>query len=307
MTTERWEPGASPPGGDRLRLTPAGAGDAGPGTGWSRSRTASGLRRSPAFLAAVAVLLFWIVDAVAWPAFAPHDPQAIAADRTLEGPSAGHWFGTDDLGRDVFSRVLAGASSVLIVAPVAALLAVAVGVAVGLVSGYLGGVGDDVLMRLVDALLAFPLVVGAVLALAVTGVSRLHLVVVIALVLAPLTARTVRAAVRSERGQEYVEAARLRGDSAPYIMVAEILPNLSALVVAETTTRLAAAIFAAATLSFLGLGIQQPSPDWGLSVALGRVFLQTAPWIVLFPALALATLVVATTAIADGLRDRIEQ
>ena len=307
MTIERWEPGASPPGGDRLRLTPAGAGDAGPGTGWSRSTTAGALRRSPAFLAAVAVLVFWIVDAVAWPAFAPHDPQAIAADRTLERPSAEHWFGTDDLGRDVFSRVLAGASSVLIVAPVAALLAVAVGLAVGLVSGYVGGLGDDMLMRLVDALLAFPLVVGAVLALAVTGVSRLHLVIVIALVLAPLTARTVRAAVRSERGQEYVEAARLRGDSAPYIMVAEILPNLSALVVAETTTRLAAAIFAAATLSFLGLGIQQPSPDWGLSVALGRVFLQTAPWIVLFPALALATLVVATTTIADALRERIEQ
>lgn len=307
MATERREPGASPPDGDRLRLTAAGAGDAGPGTGRSRTRTAGGLRRSPAFLAAVAVLLFWIIDAVAWPAFAPHDPQAIAADRTLEGPSGEHWFGTDDLGRDVFSRVLAGASSVLIVAPVAALLAVAVGVAVGLVSGYLGGMGDEVIMRLVDALLAFPLVVGAVLALAVTGVSRLHLVIVIALVLAPLTARTVRAAVRSERGQEYVEAARLRGDSAPYIMVAEILPNLSAVVVAETTTRLAAAIFAAATLSFLGLGIQQPSPDWGLSVALGRVFLQTAPWIVLFPALALATLVVATTTIADGLRERIEQ
>jgi peptide/nickel transport system permease protein len=126
-------------------------------------------------------------------------------------------------------------------------------------------------------------------------------------VLAPLTARTVRAAVRTEREREYVEAARLRGDSAPYIMVAEILPNVSALVVAETTARLAAAIFAAATLSFLGLGIQQPSPDWGLSVALGRVFLQTAPWIVLFPALALATLVVATTAVADGLRLRIER
>ena len=272
----------------------------------SRSR-AAGLRRSPAFLAALAVLLFWVVDAVAWRSFAPHDPQAVAADRTLQRPSAEHWFGTDDLGRDVFSRVLAGASSVLMVAPVAALLAVASGVAVGLVAGYVGGVADELLMRLTDALLAFPLVVGAVLALAVTGVSRLHLIIVIALVLAPLTARTVRAAVRGERGREYVEAARLRGDSAPYIMVAEILPNVSAVVVAETTTRLAAAIFAATTLSFLGLGIQQPSPDWGLSVALGRVFRQTAPWIVLFPALALATLVVATTTIADALRERIEQ
>jgi peptide/nickel transport system permease protein len=265
------------------------------------------LPRSAGFLAGVAVLLFWIVDAVAWPVIVPYDPQAVDPGQTLQAPSAEHWFGTDDLGRDVLSRVLAGATSILTVASPAALLAVAVGVAVGLVAGYVGGATDEVLMRLVDALLSFPLVVGAVLLLAVTGVSRLHLVIVIAVVLAPLTTRTVRAAVRTERSREYVEAARLRGDSAPYIMVAEILPNVSALVVAEATARFAAAIFAAATLSFLGLGIEQPSPDWGLTVALGRVFLQTAPWIVLFPALALATLVVATTVVADGLRLRIER
>jgi peptide/nickel transport system permease protein len=265
------------------------------------------LPRSPAFFVAAAVLLFWIVDAVAWRMIVPHDPQAVSPDRTLQGPSVEYWFGTDDLGRDVFSRVLAGASAVLIVAPAAALLAVAVGVAVGLVAGYVAGATDEVLMRLIDALLSFPLIVGAVLLLTVTGVSELHLIIVIAVVLAPLTARTVRAAVRTERGREYVEAARLRGDSGRYIMVAEILPNISALVVAEATARFAAAIFAAATLSFLGLGIEQPSPDWGLSVALGRVFLQTAPWIVLFPALALATLVVAATVVADGLRLRIER
>jgi peptide/nickel transport system permease protein len=300
MATEEWHPAAPPGSGDRW----SGGSEALPRRS---SRGERSLPRSPAFLAGVAVLLFWIVDALAWRSLVPHDPDAIAPARTLQSPSAEHWFGTDDLGRDVFSRVLAGASSVLTVAPAAALLAVAAGIAVGLVAGYLGGATDEVLMRLVDALLAFPLVVGAVLALAVTGVSRLHLVIVIAVVLAPLTARTVRAAVRGERGREYVEAARLRGDSGPYIMVAEILPNVSALVVAEGTARLAAAIFAAATLSFLGLGIEQPSPDWGLSVALGRVFLQTAPWVVLFPALALATLVVATTAVADGLRLRIER
>ena len=296
MATQPWEPAAAP----------GGAGDAWPRT-WAGRAGRAGLLRSPAFLVALAVLVFWIVDAVAWPFLVPYDPQAIAPGQTLQSPSAEHWFGTDDLGRDVFSRVLAGASSVLIVAPAAALLAVAAGVSVGLVAGYVGSATDEVLMRLVDVLLAFPLVVGAVLLLAVTGVSRVHLVIVIAVVLAPLTARTVRAAVRGERGREYVEAARLRGDSAPYIMVAEILPNVSALVVAEATARLAAAIFAAATLSFLGFGIQQPSPDWGLTVALGRVFLQTAPWIVLFPALALATLVVATTTVADALRERIEQ
>ena len=284
------------------------AADVGAGVLSRRSRWgARVLPRTAGLVAGVAVLLFWIVDAVAWRAFVPYDPEAVAPDRTLQGPSAEHWFGTDDLGRDVLSRVLAGATSILTVAPAAAFLAVAAGVALGLVSGYLGGVTDEVLMRLLDALLSFPLVVGAVLLLAVTGVSGLHLVLVVAVVLAPLTARTVRAAVRAERGREYVEAARLRGDSAPYVMVAEILPNVSALVLAEATTRLAAAIFAVATLSFLGLGFEQPSPDWGLTVALGRVFLQTAPWIVLFPALALATLVVATTAVADGLRTRIER
>jgi peptide/nickel transport system permease protein len=284
------------------------AADVGAGALPRRSRwSARGLPRTAGFVAGVAVLLFWVVDAVAWPAIVPYDPQAVAPDQTLQSPSAEHWFGTDDLGRDVLSRVLAGATSILTVAPAAAFLAVTVGVALGLVSGYLGGRTDQVLMRLLDALLSFPLVVGAVLLLAVTGVSGLHLVLVVAVVLAPLTARTIRAAVRAERSREYVEAARLRGDSAPYVMVAEILPNVSALVLAEATTRLAAAIFAVATLSFLGLGIEQPSPDWGLTVALGRVFMQTAPWIVLFPALALATLVVATTAVADGLRTRIER
>lgn len=303
MATGPWEPTVASRRGDEAAWPADRA--RGRWTARVRRSSAGGLF-GPGFLVGLAVLLFWIVDALAWRTLAPYDPEAVSAARTLQPPSAEHWFGTDDLGRDVFSRVLAGASSVLTVAPAAALLAVTVGVAVGLVAGYVGGAIDELLMRLVDVLLAFPLVVGAVLVLAVVGASRLSLVLVIAVVLAPLAARTVRAAARSESGREYVEAARLRGDSSPYIMVAEILPNLSALVVAEATARLAAAVFAAATLSFLGLGIQQPSPDWGLSVALGRVFLQTAPWVVLFPALALATLVVATTAVADGLRARID-
>jgi peptide/nickel transport system permease protein len=302
MATERLEPATRP--GDDERW-PRARGRR-PGRLRALRARLTSVPRPAATLVGLAVLAFWVVDAVAWRLFVPYDPEAIAPGRTLEAPSAEHWFGTDDLGRDVFSRVLAGASSVLIVAPVAAALAVTAGLLLGLAGGYLGGATDEALMRLVDVLLAFPLVVGAVLALTVMGVSNLHLVVVVAVVLTPLTARTVRAAVRAERAREYVEAARLRGDPAPYVMVAEILPNLSALVVAEATARLAAAIFAVATLSFLGLGIQQPSPDWGLSVALGRVFLQTAPWMVLFPALALATLVAATTAVADGLRERIE-
>jgi peptide/nickel transport system permease protein len=177
------------------------------------------------------------------------------------------------------------------------------GITVGLVTGYYRGLVDDVLMRIVDALLAFPLVIIALLVLAVLGHSVLNVVLVIAIVFTPLIARTVRAAVLSEREREYVASARLLGEPGIVIMVREILPNIVGAIVVEATVRLGYAIFTAATLSFLGLGIQQPSPDWGLSISLGRAFLQVAPWMVLFPALALATLVVSLNFVADGLRE----
>jgi hypothetical protein len=152
------------------------------------------------------ILLFWIVDALFWRAFVPQDPQALNPLATLQGPSPDHWFGTDNLGRDVFSRVLAGAASVLTVAPLATLLGVSGGIAVGLVTGYYRGLVDDVVSRVVDAMLAFPLIIIAILVLAVLGRSVVNVVVVIGIVFIPIVTRTVRSAVLSEREHEYVAA-----------------------------------------------------------------------------------------------------
>jgi peptide/nickel transport system permease protein len=261
------------------------------------------LLHSKTFMVGALIMLFWILDAIFWPLIVPHDPNAQDLLSTLQRPSGAHLFGTDDLGRDVFSRVLAGARSVLTIAPAATALGLLGGIAIGLVTGYYRGLVDDILMRIVDALLAFPLVIIALLVLAVLGHSTLNVVLVIAVVFTPLIARTVRAAVLSEREREYVASAKLLGEPGIVVMVREILPNIVGAIVVEATVRLGYAIFTAATLSFLGLGIQQPSPDWGLTISLGRGFLQVASWMVLFPALALATLVVSLNFVADGLRE----
>ncbi len=265
------------------------------------------LLRSKTFVAGAAILLFWIFDAIFWPLIVPQDPEAMIPEITLQPPSWAHLFGTDDLGRDVLSRTLAGAASTLTVAPAATSLGVIGGILVGLFVGYYRGIADDIVMRIVDSLLAFPLIIIAVLVMSVLGPSVANVILVIGIVFTPYVARTVRAAVLVEREREYVAAAKLLGNSGLYIMFVEILPNISAPIAVEITIRLGYAIFTAATLSFLALGIQQPSPDWGLTISLGRAFLQIAPWEVLFPAAALATLIVAVNLVADGLRQVLEE
>ena len=260
------------------------------------------LLRSKTFLVGAVIVLWWIVAAVSWRWIAPYDPNAVEPLASLQGPSRAHWLGTDDLGRDVFSRVLAGSASVLGVAVSATVLGIAAGVLLGLITGFYRGLVDNVLMRIVDAMLAFPLVIIAVMVLAVLGRSLLNIVIVIAIVFTPAVSRTVRSVVLGERELDYVAAARLRGERGPYIMVAEILPNITGPIAVEATVRLGYAVFTVGTLSFLGFGLQPPSADWGLAVNNGRAFLQIAPWIVLFPALALASLVVAVNLVADGLK-----
>jgi peptide/nickel transport system permease protein len=265
------------------------------------------LWRSKTFLVGAAIVSFWVLDAIFWPFFVPYDPEGLVSPTTLQPPSAAHLFGTDDLGRDIFSRTLAGASPTLTVAPLATAIGVAGGILVGLFTGYFRGIADDIVMRIVDALLAFPLIIIAVLVISILGPSITNVILVIGIVFTPIVARTVRSAVLVEREREYVAAAKLLGNSSLYIMFAEILPNILGPIAVEVTIRLGYAIFTSATLSFLALGIQQPSPDWGLTISIGRVFLQTAPWEVLFPAGALATLIVGVNLIADGLRQVLEE
>jgi peptide/nickel transport system permease protein len=265
------------------------------------------LLRSPAFVTGAVVLGFWVVMALAWRHVVPHDPFAINPLETLASPSSGHWFGTDDLGRDVFARVLAGVAPVLTVAPAATAVSIVLGVAVGLVAGYYRGLVDELVMRLMDALLAFPLIIIAVLVLALLGKSTVNMILVIAVLFIPNVARTVRSSVLAEREQAYVEAARLRGENGVYVMLVEILPNITSPIVVEATIRLGYAVFTAATLAFLSLGVQAPSPDWGLTISLERAFVQVAWWTVIFPALALASLIVSVNLIADSLRRAIAE
>lgn len=254
------------------------------------------------------IVLFWVLCAIAGNLVAPRDPLAVNPIGSLLAPSGAHLFGTDKLGRDVFSRVLVGARDILTVAPLATLLGIAAGTALGLLMGYHRGIVDAVLGRILDAVLALPTVVVALVALAALGPSNLTIILVIGLVFSPYVARTVRTAVLSEREMEYVEAAVVRGERSLYIMVVEILPNVLPLVLVEATVRLGYAIFAVATLSFIGFGIQPPSPDWGLSIFESYGLINGGFWWpTLFPALAIASLVVSVNLMADGIAEALER
>ena len=266
------------------------------------------LGRSPTFI--VGCLLFgaWVVCALFGPLIAPQDPQFPDVLNKLARPSSDHLLGADRLGRDVLSRMIVGARSVLVIAPLATVLGTVVGTAVGLVCGYYRGIVDEVIMRVVDAILAIPVIITALLAVVAIGPSRKTLIVVIGFLFAPIIAKTVRAAVLGEAQLEYVQAARLRNERSPYVMFAEILPNVMGPVIVEFTVRLGYAIFAVATLSFLGFGADPSIPDWGHDISENYQFINGGVWwAVLFPALAIATLIVGINLVADAIAQTFER
>ena len=269
------------------------------------------LRRRPEFLIGSFIVLVWMVCAIGGRSIAPHDPIIGDAFFTHVGPGSkngAYLLGTDRLGRDVLSRVIVGARDVLIVAPLAAVLGVALGTMIGLLMGYYRGLVDDVLSRVVEAFLSLPVALVGLLTLVIFPPSRLTLILVVGGLFAPIVARTVRAAVLAERELDYVQAARLQGESSLYIMVREILPNITGPIIVELTVRIGFAVFTVATLSFLGVGIQPPSPDWGLMIT--EEYSQIIDgywWPVMFPSLAIASLVVAVNLIADALQGVFER
>jgi peptide/nickel transport system permease protein len=266
------------------------------------------LVRSPSFIVGASVILFWIVCAVLGDHITPYDPRFDQTPEIGVAPSTQHFFGTDRLGRDVFSRVLAGSRDILLIAPLATLLATIVGTTLGLVTGYFKGIADDTISRVIDALLAIPLILLAVTVVSALGNrSTWTVIIVIAAVFSPIVARTVRAAVLGEADLEYVEAARLRGERAPYVMFSEVLPNVMPPILVEATIRLGYAIFAVATLSFIGFGLQPPSPDWAVQIADNYQDLAFEWWTVLFPALAIASLVVAVNLVSDSVQQVLER
>lgn len=283
------------------------SGDGAAGTALVRRDRLRALSRSRTFIIGAAIVLFWIACALFGGIVAPYDPTVPDIMGALQPPSAAHWFGTDSLGRDVFSRVIVGSRDILMVAPLATALGTILGVMLGLVTGYFRGLVDDVLSRLIDALLALPIVIIALLALTAIGASSFTVVFVIGIVYAPIIARTVRSAVLSERELDYVAAARLRDEGAAHVLFIEILPNIASPILVEATVRLGYAIFAVATLSFLGFGIQPPSPDWGLSISQSYGMINGGYWwLVLFNAIAIASLVVGVNLVADGVQSVYE-
>jgi len=261
---------------------------------------------SATLITGLAILTFWIVCALFGSAMTPFDPYADNLLSTLASPSTAHWFGTDQLGRDILSRVIMGARDILIVAPLATLLGTVLGTALGLCIGYLRGALDDVVSRVIEAIQALPLIIVALMALAAVGTSNATVVLVIGFVFTPLIARTVRAAVLIERDQDYVAAARLRGDGRLTIMFVEILPNVLPLALVEMTVRLGYAIFFVASLSFLGFGIQPPSADWGIAIAENYSLIGSYWWTVLFDAGATASLVIGVNLVTDGLKSVVD-
>ncbi len=260
------------------------------------------LRRQPVGLAGTLIFVLFLLMAIFGPLVAPYGYADQNVAERLQPPSLTHFFGTDNFGRDVFSRVLVGAREVFYLGGIGTILAAIIGTSLGLIAGYAGRLWDEGIMRLLDVLLAFPALLLAMVLLATTGASDLNLILVITVVYIPLFARIARGMVLDLRTREFVEAARLRGESRIYILFREMLPNAVPPLIVEGSVRFAYSIFLVASLGFLGLGVPPPSPDWGLQVNEARTFFDVAPWMLLFPAGAIALLVIGTSLMADGLR-----
>jgi peptide/nickel transport system permease protein len=259
------------------------------------------LLRRPGFIIGVLILLVWIVCAIGGDRITPYPPLVPEFQPFLR-PNSTNWMGTDQLGRDVLSRVMAGARDVLIAAPIAAVIAVVAGTLLGLLMGYNRGWADEVLSRIIEALLSIPVVLTGILLVTSLGTSRIVVIGTVAVLFTPIVTRTVRAAVMAEAQLDYVTSAKLRGESGLFVMTREILPNISGTIIVELTVRIGYAVFTIATLSFLGFGIQPPSPDWGLTIFETYRYIQNGQWWpAIFPALAIASVVIATNLVADSI------
>jgi len=251
------------------------------------------------------VILFAVVAAVG-ARLAPYDPNAMDFTARFAGPSTGHPFGTDEFGRDLFSRVLHGAAVSFRVAFIAVGISASVGVILGMLAGYLGRWLDELIMRTMDVLFAFPAVLLAITVMAILGRGVGNAMIAIAIVYVPIFARVTRGAVISLRGREFVTAARALGEGNARIMLRHILPNALGPVIVQTSLSLAFAILAEAALSFFGLGTQPPQPSWGRMLSEGRAFLQQAWWMGVFPGLAIMVTVLGFNLLGDGLRDVLD-
>ena len=256
----------------------------------------------PASAIGTTIVLLFLLIALIGPFIAPYGANEQIYTEARQPPSTSHLFGTDRLGRDVFSRVILGARDIFALAGLGTLLAVITGTVFGLTSGYLGGYFDEGLMRFFDTLLAIPALLLALLLLGTVGPSRNSILIVIVIVYTPIIARVVRSVVLTVRPMGFVEASRTQGESLPWILYRVILPSVTPALTVETALRFSYAIFLVASLGFLGIGVQPPNPDWGLMVSEARHDVTQTPWALYFPAAAIAILVIGVNLMADGLK-----
>lgn len=260
------------------------------------------LLKRPAALVGTIVFCVFLFLAVFGPWVAPYDYQKQDAKLRLATPTLSHPFGADQFGRDILSRIIVGTRNIFLLGGFGTAVAVVIGTAIGLASGYVGGTTDEVVMRLLDVLLSFPSLLLALVLLSTVGPSNLNIVFVVAILYIPMVARVVRSMVLDLKNKEFVEAARVRGETRSYVLFREILPNSLPPLLVEASMRFSYSIFLVASLGFLGLGVQPPSPDWGLQINEARNFFTIAPWVLLFPACTIAVLVISTNLMSDGLR-----
>lgn len=262
--------------------------------------------RRPSSAIGVTIFVLFLLVALLGPLIAPFGENEQIVEDARQPPSVEHWFGTDNLGRDVFSRVVLGARDVLTLAGSGTLLAVLLGTTVGLMTGYEGGWIDEVVMRFFDSLLALPALLLALLLLGSIGPSRSSVLLVIVVVYTPIVARVVRSVVLSVKSKGFVEAARVQGESFVYLIFREIFPSTLPALAVEAALRFSYAIFLVASLGFLGVGVQPPSPDWGLMVKEARASVTQTPWALYFPAGAIALVVIGVNLMADALKQILQ-
>lgn len=273
------------------------------------------LRRNKAAILGAVIAIGYIFVATFGPFLAPYNPYDMRLDHALDAPSLAHPFGFDELGRDIFSRVIIGTRISFVISVLAVGVAMIIGVTFGTLSGYFGGTIDAIAMRAVDIMMAFPEIL---LALAIVSALRggaqvigtetaiSYLIIAVGLYSIPQFIRISRASVMSVKENEYVEAARATGESTTGLILQYILPNALAPIIVQATLRIGTAILTAAGLSFLGLGVQPPTPEWGSMTSYGRNYLRVAPYLATFPGLAIMLVVLGFNLLGDGLRDALD-
>ena len=266
------------------------------------------LRRNRLAMLGLALMSTILLLAVFADVIAEYDTEVIGMNmmERLQTPSAKHWFGTDGYGRDVFARIIHGSRLSLSLSILSMLIAVAIGSMIGAISGYFGGRVDDVLMRLMDMLLAIPPMLMSISIVAALGRSMANLMLALALAYMPVFARVIRSSILSVKDQEFVEAARACGTSDARIILRHIIPNAVGPIIVQATLAMGSSILTISSLSFMGMGIQPPQPEWGTMLYEGRDLIRTSPYLVIFPGAAIAVSVLSLNLLGDGLRDALD-